>query len=174
MAEAGSCCIDRYEASRPDATADDQGEDGSRAVSRARVIPWRVSSNQIAAAACQAAGKRLCAPLEWESACHGPGNTVYIYGNTYEPLTCNGLDTFGQSDFHLTPTGSFPDCTNAWGVYDLNGNLWEHVQGGSGQTVRGGAYNCNNSQTLHRCDYIPGNWTPSALGFRCCLTPAAP
>jgi len=47
------------------------------------------------------------------------------------------------------------------------------VAGGSDMTVRGGAFNCNDSAALHKCAYVPGNWTPSARGFRCCLTPAS-
>jgi len=176
----GSFCIDRYEASRPDATATSQGTDNSKAMSRPGVLPWLVSSNAEAQSACEAAGKRLCTPQEWEIACKGPKNTVYAYGDTYDPKVCNGIDTFCRcdpyphcyddcgADFHLAPTGSFEDCKNDWGVYDMNGNVWEHVLGGDGRNVRGGAYNCHDSVTLHRCDYVPRTWTPSALGFRCC------
>lgn len=169
---ADSFCIDRYEASRPDATDLFAGIDGSFARSVQCVIPWRIGGNADAAeAACADSGKRLCTPMEWELACKGTDAAVYGYGNDYEPETCNGLDTFGIEHFHVTPTGSLAACTNEWGVYDMNGNLWEYVAGGSPQMVRGGAYNCIDSKTLHRCDYVPGNWTPSALGFRCCLTP---
>jgi formylglycine-generating enzyme required for sulfatase activity len=167
---ADSFCIDRYEASRPDATATSAGTDESAAHSEAGVIPWQVESNAAAEAACEASGKRLCASDEWKTACRGPDNTEYAYGNEYVADTCNGIDAFGRSDFHLTPTGFFPDCTNEWGVFDINGNLWEHVAGGSDVSVRGGAYNCSDSVSLHRCDYIPGNWSPSARGFRCCLS----
>jgi len=96
---------------------------------------------------------------------------VYGYGDVYEPSTCNGIHTFGLDGFHLLPTGSLPGCVNDWGAYDMNGNLWEHTLGGSNRTIRGGAYNCKDSQTLHRCDYIPTDWEPSARGFRCCLIP---
>jgi len=160
-------CIDKWEASRPDATATTEGTAGGQAGCVKGVFPWQVSSNNEAHKACEAAGKRLCTPAEWQTACQGPGQTVYSYGDTYNPKTCNGIDTFGYSNFHLTPTGSFPNCVNSWGVFDMNGNLWEHVAQGDTTTVRGGAFNCGDSLTLHRCDYIPG-WTPSALGFRCC------
>ena len=171
VAVAESFCVDIFEASRPDATATSAGKDGSRALSVAGVMPWPVADNATAEQACAASGKRLCTPDEWRIACKGPDGTVYAYGNAYDPAICNGIDTFDRQSFHLTPTGSFPGCTNEWGVFDLNGNLWEHVAGGSDMTVRGGAFNCNDSAALHKCDYIPGNWTPSALGFRCCLSP---
>ena len=164
-------CIDVHEASRPDATATSAGGTHGPARSRSEVIPWMVADNATAAAACAASGKRLCTPVEWETACRGPKRTVYGYGDSYQPTKCNGIDTFGRNDFHLLPTGSLSDCTNGYGVFDMNGNLWEHVAGGSDVTVRGGAYNCSDSQLLHRCDYVPGNWTPSARGFRCCKDP---
>jgi hypothetical protein len=164
---ANAFCIDRYEASRADATAQSPGT-SEVATSRAGVLPWEVRDNATAQAACAAAGKRLCFPEEWRLACSGAGGRVYAYGNTYDPTACNGIDAFGRNAFHLTPTGSFPRCVSPEGAYDLNGNLWEHVNGGSDFTVRGGAFNCSDSATLHRCDYIPGSWAPLARGFRCC------
>ena len=171
VAVADTFCADRHEASRPDATSTSAGSDESRAVSTAGVIPWQVRDNATAQRACEAAGKRLCTPEEWRLSCKGPDGTAYSYGDSYDPSACNGIDAFGRDRFHLAPTGSFPRCTNEWGLFDINGNLWEHVADGSDQLVRGGAYNCGDSAALHKCDYVPGNWSPSARGFRCCRTP---
>ncbi len=162
---ASAYCVDRYEASRPDATSTSAGRDDSRAVSVAGVLPWQVASNAAAEAACRAAGKRLCTPDEWLLACRGPDGTVYAYGDRYDTTACNGIDAFGWGRFHLAPTGEFERCTNEWGVLDINGNLWEHTAGGSSVTIRGGAYNCGDSALLHRCDYVPTTWTPSARGL---------
>ena len=184
-------CLDVYEASRPDATVVEPGTDGSRATSRAGVIPWQ-AENAEAQAACEAAGKDLCTEREWGCACRGPSQTVYAYGDDYDPTICNGIDTFclcegacGSQEpcpfpgcyhicgaaFHVTPTGDKAGCLGPYGAYDLNGNVWEHVKGGNNTRVRGGAFNCSDSKKLHRCDYIPGTWTPSARGFRCCWRP---
>jgi len=172
-------CIDIYEASRPDATSTSPGVDNSYATSRPGVIPWYPVDINTARRACENAGKRLCYDYEWFPVCTGPDNTVYCYGDDYEPTICNGIDTFCQNPypgcywdeenvpFHVTPTGSFPECTNEYGVYDINGNVWEWVEDDSGGHPRGGAYNCGNSERLHRCDYIP-TFNPSAKGFRCC------
>ncbi len=171
---AGAFCIDQYEASRPDATKESMGVDRERAVSRRGVMPWRLRApedNETAHQACLAAGKDLCTPQQWQAACKGRLETVYGYGNAYQPTTCNGIDTFGNSGFHLLPTGSLPGCQSDWGVFDINGNLWEHTLNGTAKTIRGGAYNCKDSQTLHRCDYVPVSWKPTAQGFRCCWTP---
>jgi formylglycine-generating enzyme required for sulfatase activity len=165
-------CIDQFEASRPDATADLPGTIETVAMSRPGVLPWMLDDdNELADAACAAAGKRLCSSFEWEVACRGPAMTNYGYGNSYDETICNGIDTFGPSGIKLLPTGAFAGCTNGWGAYDMNGNLWEHVAHGDGKSVRGGAYNCIDSMSLHRCDYVPRTWVPSALGFRCCMTP---
>jgi formylglycine-generating enzyme required for sulfatase activity len=185
-------CIDVYEASRPDATYTDVGTDESMAVSKAGVQPWKLTddSNNVADQACRAAGKRLCTEAEWQQACMGPEGTVYAYGDEYSATVCNGIDTYCycdkescqtadpcpfphcynscRSNFHVEPTGIFEDCTNGYGIYDMNGNLWEHVLEGDDSRIRGGAYNCGNSELLHRCDYIPGDWSPDAKGFRCC------
>ena len=182
-----SFCIDKYEASKPDATSKLQGNDTSKALTLPGVKPWEVANNAAAQEACEASGKTLCNEKQWQTACAGPDETLYAYGDEYESATCNGIDAFclcddcveGEScsyphcyndcgaSFKKMPTGSFPNCTNAYGVFDMNGNLWEHVLGGSEKTVRGGAFNCKDSKTLHECTYVPG-WVPSALGFRCC------
>jgi formylglycine-generating enzyme required for sulfatase activity len=56
-------------------------------------------------------------------------------------------------------------------VYDINGNVWELADTNDGlEHFRGGAYNCSDSEALHRCDH-DGTWGPSARGFRCCKDP---
>jgi formylglycine-generating enzyme required for sulfatase activity len=66
------------------------------------------------------------------------------------------------------PTASFPGCVDAYGALDVNGNVWELVDTTDGLAhYRGGAYNCSDSEALHRCDH-DGTWNPSARGFRCC------
>jgi hypothetical protein len=77
-------CIDRYEASRADATANSQGSDDSIAMSTANVLPWYVRPMNDAALkefknACEAAGKYLCTAEEWEYSCSGPKNNAYVF-----------------------------------------------------------------------------------------------
>jgi hypothetical protein len=198
----GAYCIDSYEASRPDATAGSAGSDESMAVSQPGVIPWYDSDGEsgmnaaIASAACEAAGKRLCSPFEWAVVCATTQGLRYSYGEEYSASTCNGIDTFcdcdqdGEpdgddayphcrddcpADYHVMPTGSFPDCTNELGAFDINGNVWELVTSTDGQNhYRGGAYNCSDSEHLHQCAYdgVENGGFPSAKGFRCCADPA--
>jgi hypothetical protein len=200
----GLFCIDIYEASRPDASASSYGSDETYATSRPGVKPWLLPGNPPLAAideartACENAGKRLCQPWEWQMTCGGTQQTVYPYGDDYEPETCNGIDTFCHcttapcnnydpcpyphcyhqdpqgneggcgAAFHVTNTGAFANCTNDYGIYDISGNVWEVVDTNDGlQHFRGGAFNCYNSENLHRCAY-DATWGPSAKGFRCC------
>ncbi len=159
MTAIGDVCIDIYEASRPDATSASQGTDDSIAMSRPDVIPWNVNPMTADAlsqfqAACEAAGKRMCAPEEWESACCGPGRaecpslSSYVYGDVFDREACNCVDTFCDdhcaaegiepcetsancgylySCFHIVTTGAFPTCTNGVGTFDINGNVWEAI-----------------------------------------------
>jgi sulfatase modifying factor 1 len=203
----GEFCIDRYEASRPDATREHAGVTDGAAQCKALVMPWwtRTLGLGEAAAACRRAGKRLCRQGEWMQACKGPQQTVYSYGDDYHPTRCNGIDRFCHcgagsrcdgvspcpyahcfnegppsapeqgacgADPHAVATGSHPDCVNDWGLYDFNGNVWEVVEGGDGQNhFRGGAYNCIDSERLHRCDFDITSGV-LARGFRCCADPA--
>lgn len=191
-------CIDKYEASRPDATAENQGSDNSLAVSRPGVIPRYVNPMTEAVfdemkAAAAAAGKRLCTAAEWTAACSGNSGLTYAFGNTFDPLTCNCIDSFcagycadtgipaGECDtgtncgstyicYHVVPTGEFTACNSAQGVFDLNGNVWEIVISSTdprGYEIRGGAYNDSNAASRLRCDFN-ANWQMLYAGFRCC------
>ncbi len=183
----GSFCIDVYEASRPDATETSAGTDSSRAVSRAGVLPWQTETlaPADAAAACAAAGKRLCLMREWEVVCSNVDATAYVYGDEYDPAVCNAIDTHCdpdcgvypdcywdcESDYRVLPTGSMDGCVAEFGVYDLSGNVWEAVQGDDGADhFRGGAFNCGDPALAHSCAYdgVAAGPFPSARGFRCC------
>ena len=169
MATLDTFCIDRYEASRSDATAHFAGT-STTATARAGVIPWYSITLGQARAACASMGKRLCRPDEWFEACTGPDHHVYAYGDTYDPTICNGID----AGLSIMPTGSLSGCTNAYGLYDANGNVWEIVDTNDGREhFRGGAFNCIDSALLHRCDY-DATWNPSAKGFRCCIDRSPP
>jgi len=195
-------CIDRYEVSRPDATSESFGSDESVATSRAGVLPWMVNpmTHQhllTFQAACASAGKHLCTKEEWLAACQGtPPSTTYVFGNTFEPETCNCVDTFcddycqdhgitpdrcntgtncgyAYNCFHEVATGTFPQCTNEYGTFDINGNVWEVVPSssdGRGYEVRGGAFNCASAAARLKCTYNAG-WNDLYAGFRCCYTP---
>jgi hypothetical protein len=198
-------CIDRFEASRQDATATSGGTDDTVALSRAGVIPWFENPMTAAALtryqnACLAAQKRICTREEWFFSCRGSAETTYVYGDTFDPEICNSVDTYcddycasegipveecntsancgyscgrdgeGGSCFHVDPTGSYPGCTNEFGTFDVNGNVWEVVPStddSRGYEVRGGAFNCASAAARFYCNYNAG-WDALYAGFRCC------
>jgi hypothetical protein len=115
MAPVGSVCVDRYEASRQDATATTVGTDASVATSRAGVLPWYanpMTSDALTTfqTACQAAGKRLCSASEWVDSCQGPGHTSYFFGNTWDPAVCNSVDTYCQQCCDIL---GLPSCSTS-------------------------------------------------------------
>ncbi|HCF57506.1 MAG TPA: hypothetical protein DFS52_05880, partial [Myxococcales bacterium] len=50
------------------------------------------------------------------------------YPHCYNQASPDGTGGPCGAGFHVMPTGSFPDCTNAFGVFDINGNVWEAVE----------------------------------------------
>ncbi len=98
MAQVGSSCVDRYEASLVEITDDGretpfsahQTPEGHRvkAVSRKGSVPQAHISMVDAKRACKAAGKRLCKAAEWKTACKGPEATKYPYGNERVASRC--------------------------------------------------------------------------------------
>jgi formylglycine-generating enzyme required for sulfatase activity len=167
-----------------------------RAENRRDVWPQGYVSMKNAQDACAAAGKRLCKDDEWVSACMGKQPTTYPYGATHVDDRCNDKAvsplrvlfgakddavTFGwermndprlnQVPGSLARTGSHKKCRNAFGVYDMVGNLHEWTADPEG-TFRGGFYLDNTTHGLG-CRYLTtGHSTiyhDYSTGFRCCV-----
>lgn len=108
-------CIDRYEASKPDATASSNGSDTSVAMSVSGVLPWVVNPMSDDALvsfknACKAAGKTLCNATQWKATCGGPTQANYAFGNEFNVETCNNVATF--CDDYCTANGIAPQECN--------------------------------------------------------------
>ncbi len=94
-----------------------------------------------AARLCAAEGKRLCSPDEWTAACQA--DQMRNFSSTDDLAAYDSRDHFGMrfcnvpgsvfsqySDdptAQLAPSGSFPNCGGATGVFDLTGNMDEWV-----------------------------------------------
>jgi formylglycine-generating enzyme required for sulfatase activity len=70
---------------------------------------------------------RLLSEAEWEYAARAGSDKAYSWGDEIgkNNANCNGCDS--QWDFKQTaPVGSF--APNAFGLYDMHGNVWEWIQ----------------------------------------------
>ncbi|NJK41663.1 MAG: formylglycine-generating enzyme family protein [Acaryochloridaceae cyanobacterium SU_2_1] len=83
----------------------------------------------------QKSGKeyRLPSEAEWEYACRAGTTSPFYFGETITPKIANyaGISSYGsgpQGDYReqTTEVGSFPP--NAFGLYDMHGNVWEWCQ----------------------------------------------
>jgi hypothetical protein len=203
-------CVDKWESTLVLAGADgtetawspfrSPGEAKStvRAVSQPGVVPQGYISGEQAAAACEAAGKRLCTTIEWEAGCRGRARTTYPYGDQRRKGICNdsgrdrhpvgevhqklGLDTermwyegmshplINQLENTVRKTGELAGCTSDVGTYDMVGNLHEWIADPEG-TFRGGFY-MDTQINGEGCDYAttahPSTYADYSTGFRCC------
>ena len=165
-----------------------------RAESRAGAVPQAYISRDEAEGACSEAGKRLCIEDEWRTACSGPSATQYPYGNVEDPQACNthGVGPLGElfpnygtalydvrvmNDPSLdalpgtvAPSGTYAACTNAFGVFDMVGNLHEWTAESKG-AFRGGYY-LDTHDNGDGCAYVTTAHVPTyhdySTGFRCC------
>jgi len=75
-------------------------------------------------------GYRLPTEAEWEYACRAGTSTAYAFGESLSTDEANydgrfplGGQSPGTTYNRTSPPGCFPP--NAWGLYDMHGNVWE-------------------------------------------------
>ncbi|MCX7114179.1 MAG: SUMF1/EgtB/PvdO family nonheme iron enzyme [Proteobacteria bacterium] len=139
-------------------------------------------------------GYRLPSEAEWEYACRAGTQTPFSFGGNITPEQVNYYDTNpyagdkkGQYRKKTVPVQSLPP--NAWGLYEMHGNVWEWVQDawhsdyqgaptdgsvwesaetGAGRVLRGGSWDfgAGGCRSAFRNSYPPGPQYYNA-GFRC-------
>ena len=132
-----------------------------------------------ARAYCQFIGMRLPTEAEWEYAARAGGDAQYSGGNNY-------LNQCVSDNSGPAVVGSCPP--NAWGLYDMTGNVWEwtsdfyernaysHAQNvnpkgpsaGLYRSIRGGGWYSEPSELriTNRNWFSPG-FAEASIGFRC-------
>jgi len=135
---------------------------------------------------------RLPTEAEWEYACRAGTSTVFAFGDTLISEQANfygkkpyGIEEEGVYREKTTPVKSF--SPNAWGLYDMHGNLYEwcldwygeKAEGGSdpqgaaegdGRVIRGGTWNRVATSCRSAYRYSSGPESRSYnIGFRVVL-----
>jgi formylglycine-generating enzyme required for sulfatase activity len=132
---------------------------------------------------------RLPTESEWEYACRAGTTGLYSFGNDANSLRHYAWYE-GNSGGTTHPVGQ--KRPNAWGLYDMHGNVWEWVQdrygdyssasvtdpkgpspsSGTSRVSRGGCrYSCaGGSRAAFRFHY-PSGYRDNYIGFRLALSP---
>ncbi len=134
---------------------------------------------------CESQGKRLPTEAEWEYAVRAGSATEWYFGNDEDSLDAIAWYN-GNSGNQTHPVGQ--KQPNAWGLYDMSGNVWEWTsdwygdayygqspsqdpQGpssGSDRVYRGGSWTSFPSKLLSATRlYFEPSYPGYNLGFRC-------
>jgi formylglycine-generating enzyme required for sulfatase activity/serine/threonine protein kinase len=106
---------------------------------------------------------RLPTEAEWEYACRAGTTTTYSFGDDESGLGDYGW-FFGNSDKQAQPAGL--KKPNAWGLYDMHGNVWELCSDWYGNHANGPVSDPTGSSSGTFRVYRGGGWDSSDWGCR--------
>ncbi|MDD3587435.1 MAG: formylglycine-generating enzyme family protein, partial [Thermoguttaceae bacterium] len=141
---------------------------------------------------------RLPSEAQWEYACRAGTSSPYSFGGALngDKANCNGNYPYGTTEEgkYLKRTREMKSYSpNAWGLYDMHGNVWEWCQdwygdypnlsvtdptgqdSGSSRVLRGGGWSddAGDCRSAYRDGNDPG-YRRIVLGFRLALSSASP
>jgi formylglycine-generating enzyme required for sulfatase activity len=114
---------------------------------------------------------RLPTEAEWEYACRAGTTTPFHFGSQLNGRQANfdgtvsyGTNTKGTYLEKTTSVGKYP--ANAWGLYDMHGNVWEWCSDWYGQYPSGSVTDPSGPATGSRRVVRGGSWDSIAVGCR--------
>ena len=114
---------------------------------------------------------QLPSEAQWEYACRAGTETAFCYGDDKK------YEQTGDYAWHRdnSKRQSHPVAQkkpNAWGLYDMHGNLWEYAIGANGRVQRGGGFydGPEHSRSTGRCSAGADGFKHDATGFRVIIT----
>lgn len=114
---------------------------------------------------------RLPTEVEWKYACRAGGKGEYGMGRDGQEITIENLKDYAVYDANkTTPVGS--RLPNAFGLYDMHGNVWEWCQDWYDATqqtrvLRGGSWTYHPGSLRVSCRYYDGPGSRiDDIGFR--------
>lgn len=109
---------------------------------------------------------RLPTEAEWEYAARAGSTTVYSFGDDPKKLSQYGW--FGNEGYGGKSSPVAEKKPNAWGLYDMHGNVWEWVQDWYSETAYANSP-ANNPQGPETGKYKVsrgGSWVANAFNLR--------
>jgi len=124
---------------------------------------------------------RLPTEAEWEYACRARTTTTFHFGNQLNGTLANckgtapyGTETKGPYLKKTSPVGTYP--ANAWGLYDMHGNVCEWCSDWEGDYPAGSVTDPSGPATGSDRVFRGGAWTIDAVccrsAFRCGMAPS--
>ena len=114
---------------------------------------------------------RLPTEAEWEYACRAGTMTPFNFGSQLNGRQANcdgtrpyGTDTKGPNLEKTSPVGTYP--ANAWGLYDMHGNVWEWCSDWYGEYPSGSVTDPSGPARGWQRVYRGGDWRVDAVNCR--------